>query len=170
MESVVGVIVVLSYSKDWAVRDFTKYEVLESNLSSAFLSKKKSYSWSETFIFTSLNCFWWLMLGLKYIKITANSYLISQLMLVLYKQPSPTYLLIGDIDKFGFPIYSVVPNELENVFFKLGSIFKQSGSYPNLFQKSPLIKKNFEFIGGGGLKYIEFFSHAEDLYNHELNL
>lgn len=41
MESVVGVIVVLSYSKDWAVRDFTKYEVLESNLSSAFLSKKK---------------------------------------------------------------------------------------------------------------------------------
>jgi hypothetical protein len=39
MESVVGVIIVLTYSRDWAVRDFTKYEVLESNL---YLKKKKS--------------------------------------------------------------------------------------------------------------------------------
>ena len=29
MEAVVGVIIALSYSKDWAHKDFTKYEVLE---------------------------------------------------------------------------------------------------------------------------------------------
>ena len=160
MESVVGVIVVLSYSKDWAVRDFTKYEVLESNTISTFLLKKKEHSWSSHLLFNFYYLMNFLISNLKYLKIFIKVVVFSS-SFYLFKNSEPLYFIWDRRGRaFTYTRLEVDPN---NIFFKLGAEYKQNQYCNNILQKSPITNKFFEFSGGGGLHYLELFSNVTDL-------